>query len=92
MPEKGKYIYLIHNIMTKAKLFMLNTRDFFKGLVLAIITAVITFLANELQIGSSVDLTLFKRMGIAAVIAFLSYLVKNLLTNSKGEILTPEPK
>jgi hypothetical protein len=78
--------------MTKAKLFMLNTRDFFKGLVLAVITAVITFLANELQIGSSVDLTLLKRMGIAAAIAFLSYLVKNLLTNSKGEILTPEPK
>jgi hypothetical protein len=77
---------------TKAKLFMLNARDFFKGLVLAVITAIITFLANELQIGSSVDLSLLKRMGIAAVIAFLSYLVKNLLTNSKGDILTPEPK
>jgi hypothetical protein len=76
----------------KAKLFMLNARDFFKGLILAVITAVITFFANELQIGSSVDLSLFKRMGIAAIIAFLSYLVKNLLTNSKGEILTPEPK
>jgi uncharacterized membrane protein YvlD (DUF360 family) len=78
--------------MTKAKLFTLGVKDFFKGLALAIITAVITFLANELQIGTSVDLTLFKRMGIAAVIAFLSYLVKNLLTNSKDELLTPEPK
>jgi len=78
--------------MKKAKLFNLNVKDFFKGLIMAIITAVITFLANELQIGSSVDLTLLKRMGIAAVIAFLSYLVKNMLTNSNDELLTPEPK
>jgi uncharacterized membrane protein YvlD (DUF360 family) len=74
----------------KAKFLSLNTRDFIKGLFLAIITAVITFLANELQIGSSVDITLFKRMGIAAVIAFLSYLVKNLFTNSKDQLLTKE--
>jgi uncharacterized membrane protein YvlD (DUF360 family) len=78
--------------MKKAKLFNLNLKDFFKGLVMAVITAIITFLANELQIGSSVDLALLKRMGIAAIIAFLSYLVKNMLTNSKDELLTPEPK
>ena len=78
--------------MAKAKLFMLNARDFLKGLVVAVITAILTFLVNELQAGSSVDVDLFKRMGIAAVISFLSYLLKNLFTNSKGEMLTAEPK
>ena len=76
----------------KAKFLRLNARDFIKGLVLAVITAIITFLANELQIGASIDVTLLKRMGIAAVIAFLSYIVKNMLTNSKDELLTAEPK
>lgn len=76
----------------RSKLFWLNARDFLKGLFLAVITAVITFLISELQSGASIDVTLFKRIGITALIAFLSYLVKNFLTNSKGEILTAEPK
>lgn len=76
--------------MKKTKLFSINYRDFFKGAILAVITAGITFLANELQIGSSIDVTLFKRMGIAAVIALLSYLAKNFFTNSKDEFATKE--
>lgn len=75
----------------KSKLFSLNAKDFFKGLFLAIITAVVTFLTNELQIGSSVDITLLKRIGITAVIAFLSYLTKQFVTNSKDQIFTSEP-
>lgn len=71
----------------KAKFLRLNARDFFKGMIIAIIAAVITFLTNELQAGTTIDL---KRIGITALIAFLSYLVKNLFTNSKDEILTPE--
>jgi uncharacterized membrane protein YvlD (DUF360 family) len=75
----------------KAKLFSLSAKDFVKGLFLAVITAIVTFMANELQIGSSVDVALLKRIGVTAVIAFLSYLGKQLLTNSKDEILTAEP-
>lgn len=78
--------------MKKAKLFNLNAKDFLKGLILVVITAVITFAINELQAGTSIDLTLLKRMGVAALVAFLSYLLKNLFTNSKDEFITPEPK
>jgi uncharacterized membrane protein len=76
----------------KAKFLTLEKRDFIKGLFLAVLTAIGTFLANELQAGSTIDLALLKRIGIAALIAFIAYLTKNLLSNSKDEILTAEPK
>lgn len=74
----------------KAKFLTLDRRDFFKGLIIAVLTAIGTFLANELQAGSTIDLALLKRIGISALIAFIAYLTKNLFTNSKDEILTPE--
>jgi hypothetical protein len=70
----------------------LNLRDFFKGLVLAVITAVVAFLYEKLLAGVPLDLTLLKAVGMTALAAFLAYLLKNLFTNSQGEILTPEPK
>ena len=76
--------------MIKAKLFSLDGRDFIKGLIIAVLTAIGTFLANELQAGSTIDLVLLKRIGIAALVAFISYLTKNLLTNSKDEFITKE--
>jgi hypothetical protein len=76
----------------RSKLFTLYKRDFFKGMVVAVITAIMTFLVDALQSGAVVDLTLLKRVGIAALIGFLSYLLKNLFTNSQGQILTPDPK
>jgi hypothetical protein len=78
--------------MEKAKLFSIRTRDLIKGLIVAIITAVLTFIINELQAGTVLDAALYKRMGITAAIAFLSYILKNFLTNSKDEFATPEPK
>ena len=78
-------------IAKKAKLFSLNYRDFFKGLIVAVITAALTFAVNELQAGSTIDAKLFGRMGIAALIAFFSYLLKNLFSNSQDEFITPEP-
>jgi uncharacterized membrane protein YvlD (DUF360 family) len=75
----------------KSKLFSLHVRDFVKGLILAVITGVITFLTNELQIGSTIDSNLFRRIGVAAIIAFLSYILKNYFTNSKDEFATKEP-
>jgi hypothetical protein len=74
----------------KTKFLRLGFRDFLKGLVLALITAVITFLTNELAANSTIDAELFKRIGITALIAFLSYLVKNLFTNNADELLKPD--
>ena len=76
----------------KTKLFSLNARDFFKGLIVAIIAGVLTFVINELQAGTEINILLFKRMGITAIIAFLSYILKNLMTNSDDKLLTPEEK
>ena len=76
----------------KAKLFRVHLRDITKGIILAVITAVITFAISELQSGSAVDIALLKRMGVTALISFLSYILKNFLTNSKDEFVTAEPK
>jgi len=76
----------------KSKFLSLEKKDFIKGLFLSVLTAIGTFLANELEAGSTVDLVLLKRVGIAALIAFIAYLSKNILTNSKDELLTSEPK
>jgi len=69
----------------KSKLFKLHLNDFFKGLILAIITGVLTFL-TELQ-SPEID---WKKLAIASAIALLSYLVKNLFTNSKDQLLKAE--
>lgn len=76
--------------MKKAKLFSINYRDLFKGLIVAVITAVMTFVVNELQSGSVIDSKLFKRMAVTASIAFFSYLLKNLFTNSQDQFATSE--
>ena len=74
----------------KAKFMSLGVKDFFKGLIVAVFSALITFLIEALQTGSEIDLNLLKRAGIASLIAFLSYILKNLFTNSKDQFLTVE--
>jgi len=76
----------------EAKLFSLKAKDFIKGLILAIITAVVTFLTDALQSGITIDVTFYKRIALAAVIAFMAYLVKNFFTNSNDQFAKPEIK
>lgn len=73
-----------------SKFLKLSLKDFVKGLVVAVLTAILTFLQNELVAGSVVDLQLLKRVGVSAAIAFLAYLIKNLFTNNNDEILKPD--
>lgn len=73
----------------KARLFKLNLRDFIKGLIVAVITAVLTFIISELQAGNPIN-SVLKKIGITALITFFSYLLKNLFTNSNDEFATPE--
>ena len=74
----------------KAKLFTLHVRDLVKGLILATITAALTLFVNELQAGSQFDKALLKRILIGSAIAFVSYILKNFLTNSQDQFATPE--
>jgi hypothetical protein len=77
--------------MERSKLFKLNLRDFLKGLLMAVLTSLVTFLYEVLQAGPPVfDGEFFKSMGIVAVTALLAYLSKNLFENSEGALAKPE--
>ena len=71
----------------------LNLMDFGKGLLVAIITAAFNAVFEAVKAGGiPADMrALATSSGSAAVLAGMAYLSKNLLSNSSGEIATPEP-
>lgn len=73
----------------KSNFLNLNFKDFLKGLLTAVITAVSAYIYEVIQ---SADLTAidWKFVGTTALIASIGYLTKNLLTNSDGEPLKTE--
>jgi len=76
----------------KAEFLRLNLRDFMKGLIVAVIVAVLTFCYDGAVTGTLFEQGWLKRVGMVALAALFGYLIKNLFTNSQGEILTPEKK
>jgi len=72
-----------------SKFFSLNTKDFLKGLLVAIIMAFIASLNAVLQDGTF-DFTwlIMKPVVMSSVGAGLAYLIKNFFTNSEGKIGT----
>mgnify|MGYP003342591999 CR=1 FL=1 len=74
----------------KSSFLTLNGKDFFKGLFVAVITAVITIMYSTIEAGSLVfD---WKAIGTSALTAGLAYIMKNLVTNSNDELFKSEPK
>jgi hypothetical protein len=71
-------------------LFTLNTKDFIKGLVVAVLSAVVTILYNTIQTGT-LDFD-WKQIGVMALTSALAYIMKNLLSNSNGLFLKKESK
>ena len=65
-------------------------RDFLKGLIVAVLSAVLTWAYTALEAGTLFAPGALKSMGMVALAALLSYLLKNLFTNKEGEILTPD--
>jgi hypothetical protein len=66
----------------------LNIEDLAKGLILTVLTSVVTIVYNTVSAGS---LTFdWQAIGLSALTSGLAYLMKNLLTNSKGEFLGKE--
>jgi hypothetical protein len=80
--------------MKNSKIFKLNASDFVKGLVLTILTALVTGLYELIQSGWQLtfDWLTFKPIVMTAAAAALSYLIKNFLTNSGGQVLALERK
>jgi hypothetical protein len=72
-----------------SKFFSLNLSDFFKGMIMTVIGSVIGILYSTVQSGSlTFDWAVIKTTAMSAA---LSYLIKNLFTNSNGEFATTEP-
>jgi hypothetical protein len=68
----------------------LNLRDLINGLVVAFLTASLTGLVQILDSGVLPSLVELKSAGLAGVVASLAYLLKNLVTNSQGEMAKVE--
>jgi len=67
----------------KSKFLRLNQRDFLKGLIVTIISAIITTITQ--MVGSGINP---EEIGTVALVAGASYLSKNLIENSRGDIKT----
>jgi hypothetical protein len=76
----------------RSKFLSLNTRDFIKGIIVVIICTFLTGIYELIANGGVVNWLTIKPIVIAAVGAGISYLTKNLLSNSKGDFLRTEPK
>lgn len=75
----------------RSKYLRLNRRDFIKGLIVTVICAFITGLYQLIASGGELNWLTLKRVIIAAAGAGVSYLTKNLLTNSEGNFMSSEP-
>ncbi len=68
----------------------LNLRDLINGLVVAFLTTSLTAITQILDSGILPSLAELKSAGLAGVVASLAYLLKNLVTNSQGEVAKVE--
>lgn len=66
-----------------SELFNLNIKDAIRGVVVAVLSAVITLVLEVLKNGASID---WKQVGIVALIAGLGYIAKNFLSDEKGKL------
>lgn len=74
----------------KSEFLKLNLQDFIKGVLVAVLTAILIALQPMIERGALPTLEELKAIGIVGVTAGVSYLVKNLVTNSKDEMLKDE--
>lgn len=87
--------YLVKNlftgsnvVQTYSEFFKLNWMDVLKGFVTAVLTALVGGIYNALQTGTLPDMAAMKVILIASVTTGLAYLIKNVFTNSNGQLLS----
>ena len=68
----------------------LNGQDFIKGIIVAALVAVLGSLQTILEAGHLPTGAEWLNIGKMAGAAIISYLLKNLFTNSQGQIAKPE--
>lgn len=76
----------------RSKFLRLNRRDFIKGLIVVVICTFITGFYQLIANGGTLNWQTLKPVVIAAIGSGVSYLTKNLLTNSKGDFMKTETK
>ena len=69
--------------MKNTKLFQLGWEDLIKGLIIAILSSVLTVVITQLQNGM-VD---WSQVGTIALVASLSYILKQLGTDEDGKLI-----
>jgi hypothetical protein len=74
----------------RSKYLRLNSRDFIKGLIVVVLCTFITGTYQVIASGGVLNWLTMKPVVIAAAGAGISYLTKNLLTNSKGDFMKAE--
>lgn len=71
-------------------LWKLNLGDFERGLILTVLSAVLTVVLEVVSKGGfNIN---WKSVGAVAATAAIAYLLKNLSTNSENKVLKSEPK
>ncbi|MDO9579680.1 MAG: hypothetical protein Q7J06_03805 [Bacteroidales bacterium] len=75
----------------KSKIFTLDWRDLFNGLLIAFLAAMIDGIIKIPGSGAVFDWPSLKIVLIAGISAALSYLLKSLATNSHNQLLRKEP-
>jgi hypothetical protein len=84
------FILFIKNQKSKimSTFLNLNSSDFIKGLIMAVLSTVITVVYQTVEAGSLVfD---WKAIGTMALTSALAYIMKNLFTNSNGKLFATE--
>lgn len=71
----------------KSKFLSLDWKDALNGFIVAFLSAALTGIITTLDLGVLPTLSELKSAGVVGLTAGLSYLLKNLVTNSQGEIL-----
>lgn len=74
----------------KSKFLSLDTKDAINGFVVAFLSAALSTILATLDSGALPTLAELKSAGIIGLTAGLSYLIKNVLTNSNGELIKGE--
>ena len=65
-------------------IFKLDIKNVLRSVILSVVVAVMTLLLQLLQAGTAIDL---KQVGIAALIAGLSSLIKLFATDDSGKVM-----
>ena len=76
--------------MNNKPLFQLGWKDVLKGFILTVVTIVLTGLVTSLSAGKLPDMETLKSLLYVGLSAGVSYLLKNLLTNSDDKFLKSE--